>query len=267
MYGARVIVAVVALLAAVAAYGWSGLRLAAGSREAGSPLVSASWWAGTALQGAGFVLSLLARTVLPLLLVQCAIAGALAITAVLEHVTHVRRLDRRAVVAVGAVTLGIAAVAVGVMPGQAHAVPAEWLAGLWGILAGCAVATMTVRRVWAYGVLSGSAFGVGAVAGRLLVGTGVDLAQIVRFWGWTPTQWAIALLMPAGIVVGQTALTRGLARTHSVLVLGGDYVMATVLPSAVGLAALGERLRPGAWPLVVLGLLAAGAGIGRLLDA
>lgn len=259
--------AVVALVAAVTAYGWSGLQLAAGSRTAGSPLASRAWWIGTALQGAGFLLSLLSRTTLPLLLVQAAIAGALAVTAVAEHVAGVRLLDRRTSVAVVSVTLGIAGIAAAVVPGPAHDVRAEILVALWGVLAGCAVAVPCCHRPGALGALSGTAFGVGAVAARLLVGTGRTLDDVARFWTWPAQLWPVALLIPAGIVVGQWALTRGLARGSTMAALGGDYLFATVLPSLFGLVVLGERLRDGYWPLAILGVLAAGCGMWRLLDA
>lgn len=261
------LLAVPALLAAVAAYGWSGLRLAAGARTSGSPLASRSWWAGTALQGAGFALSILARTVLPLLLVQSAIAGALAVTAVLEHVAGVRALDRRTGTAVGAVTAGIAAIAAAVVPGPAHDVRPGVVALLWAIAALCAAVIPACRGAWALGAVAGSAFGVGAVAARLLVGGQHALPpeDLARFWAWPAGVWPVALLIPAGIVLGQWALTRGLARGASVAALGGDYLLATVLPSGFGLLLLGEQLRPGAWPLAVLGLACAGWGARRLL--
>jgi len=262
-----VILAGVALVAAVAAYGWSGLRLAAGSRTGGSPLRSRSWWLGTALQGAGFGFALLARTVLPLLMVQAAIAGALAVTVLLEHGTGVRRLDARTAWAVAAVVVGIGGIASAVLPGSAQAPGAGVVAALWLVAAGAAAATPVLRQAWPLGALAGCAFGVGAVAARLLVGTGVGLGEVVRFWAWPAATWAVALLIPVGIVLGQWALTRGLARGSSAAVLGGDYLLAVVLPSAAGVLFLGERLRPETAPLAVLGLLAAGWGTRRLLNA
>lgn len=261
------LLAVLALTAAVFAYGWSGLRLAAGSRATSSPLASQAWWSGTALQGAGFALSLIARTTLPLLLVQAAIAGALALTAVFEHVTGVRAVDRWTGAAILAVTGGIAGIAAAVVPGPAHDVRFEVIALLWAALAACAAATPVAGRPGLLGALAGTAFGVGAVAARVLVGTGLEPVQVVRFWAWPASLWPVALLIPAGIVLGQWALTRGLARGSSVAALGADYLLATLLPSAVGLLLLGEEFRPGAWPLAVLGGLAAAWGVRRLLDA
>lgn len=262
-----VILAVVALVAAVLAYGVSGLALARGARGPGSPLAGRAWWVGTALQGVGFGLSLLARTVLPLLLVQSAIAAALAVTAVLEHLAAVTRLTRACALAVGAVTLGIAAIAVAVVPGPAREAPAVVVWALWAALTACAAATPRVTRAALLGALSGCAFGVSAVGARLLVGTGGGLDQTLRFWSWPAETWSVAVLVPAGIVVGQWALTLGLARGSSMVALGGDYLLATLLPSAVGLVLLGEQLRGGLWPVALAGLLAAGWGLRRLLDA
>lgn len=260
------LLAVLALTAAVFAYGWSGLRLAAGSRATSSPLASQAWWSGTALQGAGFALSLIARTTLPLLLVQAAIAGAFALTAVFEHVTGVRAVDRWTGAAILAVTGGIAGIAAAVVPGPAHDVRFEVIALLWAALAACAAATPATGRPGLLGALAGTAFGVGAVAARLLVGTGLSAGEILGFWTWPARLWPVALLIPGGIVLGQWALTRGLARGSSVAALGADYLLATLFPSALGLLLLGEQLRAGAWPLAVLGGLAAGWGMRRLLD-
>lgn len=258
------LLATLCLVAAVAAYGWSGLRLASGSREEGGALRSSDWWIGTGLQGVGFLTSLIARTVLPLLLVQSAIAGALAVTALLEHLNGVRRLTRAEAAAVAAVVAGIAAVAVAVVPGPARAPGAGDLAALVALLVGSAIACSVLHHPWLLGACSGTAFGAGAIAARLLVG-GTDLGEVVRFWQWTPLTWAIALCMPAGIVVGQWALTRGLARGESVAALGGDYLLATVVPSLFGLLVLGESLRPGLAFLAALGVLAALLGTHRLL--
>jgi len=257
--------AVAALVAGVLAYGFSGLHLASGSREDRHALRSGAWWLGTGLQGVGFVFTFLARGVLPLLLVQSAIAAGLAVTAVLEHVTGRRRLTGVGAVSVSAVVLGICAIGAAVQTGPAPTPRALDVLVLGGLALACALAIPWARGAAVNGMVSGVAFGVGAVAARLLVGSAPSLLDLLRFWQWSPTMWAVAAFMPIGIVLGQWALTRGLASGPSVAALGGDYLLATVAPSAIGILLLGEHLRPQTAPLAVIGALAAGAGLRSLL--
>lgn len=257
--------AVSALVVAVLAYGWSGLALAAGSRSAGGALRSPSWWLGTGLQGVGFVTALLARTMLPLLLVQSAIAAALVVTAVLEHASGVRRLPRRELLPIAAVVAGVGAIGAAVVPGPTRpATPgdAAWLVG--GLVIAAALVAV-LRSPGGLGALAGAAFCSGAVAGRLLVGSGTPLADVARFWNWPALTWVIAACLPAAIVVGQWALTRGLARGRAVATLGGNYLVATLVPSLFGLVMVGEHLRDGLWALAVAGVGAAVWGTRRLL--
>ncbi|MBW3086871.1 hypothetical protein KEM60_03100 [Austwickia sp. TVS 96-490-7B] len=257
--------AVICLVAAVTAYGWSGLRLASGSRDEKGAVASTDWWVGTGLQGVGFVTALLARTELPLLLVQSAIAAALAVTALLEHATGVRRLSLREAATVSVVVAGIGAIAVAVVPGPTRAATTGDVVAMWVLVCCCAAVIAWVHHPWVAGALAGTAFGTGAVGARLLVGSGASLAEVAQFWGWSWLMWAVAVLMPMGIVVGQWALTRGLARGASVTVLGGNYAMAAVMPSAFGVVVLGEQLRAGWWPVAVAGVAAALWGTRKLL--
>ncbi|WP_116111922.1 hypothetical protein [Austwickia chelonae] len=258
-------VAICALVAAVAAYGWSGLILAAGSRESGNALHSKLWWIGTALQGIGFGASVMARTVMPLLLVQSAIAGGLAVTAFLEHVTGVRRMRPVEAFSVGAVVLGVIAVAVAVVPGTTRPPEASDVVISLGLLALVACLVPFARTSALSGACSGTSFGVGAISARFLVGTDAPWQDLVRFWDWSGITWTLVMMMPLSMVVGQWALTRGLSFGASVAALGSDYLVATIVPSIFGMLLMGEQMRSGLMPVAVAGMLMAVWGTRRLL--
>lgn len=254
---------IVALTLGVLAYGGAGARLSEGAQGAAHPLKSLAWWIGTGLQGLGFGLTLLARQHLPLLIVQAAVVGALAVTALLQHAAGTRRLRWVDGWAIVVVILGIALLAATTVPGPAVPIAATHLIVLGGGVVLCLAALPVTSNPGVSGLLSGLGFAISAITARLLM---ADVAHpIWRFWEWPWTSWVAVILLLAGLGLGQVHLTLGLARTHAVGVLGTNYLAATVVPAGIGIFLLGEAPREGTWWMVVVGLALALAGSLSLL--
>ncbi len=242
------ILAVAALAGAVLCYGVAGDRLSTGAQAEGSALRSRTWWTGTALQAGAFLLALVARHDLPLLVVQSAIVAALAVTAVLQQVTGVRRLGRGEAVAVLGTVLGLALLSAATVTGPAvvEGPVLGWLAaGLVVAVAG----VLLPAGAWAAGALAGIGFSVGAVGARVLVSELPD--RWWAFWAFPGAVWLAGVLTVGGLLVGQLHLTRGLTRAPAVPVLAVMYVVSTVVPAALGHWLLDERVRPG-WVLAAV---------------
>ncbi|WP_312720864.1 hypothetical protein [Mobilicoccus sp.] len=257
------ILSVVALVLGVLAYGWGGARLSDGAQSEGHPLKSPAWWMGTALQGAGFVFTFLARSHLPLLIVQAAVVGGLAITAIIHHLAGTRALKGRDALAIGVVVAGIALLAATTVPGPADPIAPIHVTALGAGVLVCLLAVGVRLHPGVCGVLSGLGFAISAISARLVVAqVGPD---IWRFWEWPWTLWAAGFLLVGGLVLGQVHLTRGLAASHAVGVLGANYVTSTIVPAAFGLLLMHEFPRRGMWWAVVLGLVLSLAGALSLL--
>lgn len=257
------ILSVIALIIGVLAYGGAGARLSDGAQGDVHPLKSVAWWTGTALQGAGFFFTLLARGHLPLLIVQAAVVGGLAITAVIQHVNGARALKGRDAALIAVLVTGIALLAATTVPGPAVPISPIHLVVLGAGVLICLVALPLELHPGISGVLSGLGFAISAITARLLISQ--ITADIWRFWEWPWTTWVAGFLLVIGLGLGQVHLTRGLARSHAVGVLGANYVTSTIVPAAVGLLLLHEYPRAGMEWAVVVGLVLSLAGALSLL--
>ncbi|WP_226344096.1 hypothetical protein [Agilicoccus flavus] len=254
---------IVALVLGVLAYGAAGARLSDGAKAAGGAFSSPAWWIGTGLQGLGFVCTLAARQHLPLLIVQACVVGGLAVTAIIQHVTGTRRIGSLDWTAIGAVSLGIVALAATTVTGPAVPITTAQLLVIGGGVAACALAFAVPLPPGVSGVFAGTGFAISAITARLLVADAVH--EIWRFWAWPWTSWVAAFLLLGGLFLGQMHLTRGLAGAHAVAVLGTNYLTSTIVPAAIGWTMLGEHPRAGTTWLVVVGLALALAGALTLL--
>lgn len=257
------ILSVVALVLGVLAYGAAGARLSDGAKSSGGALSSPAWWIGTGLQGLGFVFTLAARQHLPLLIVQACVVGGLAVTAIIQHVAGTRRIGWRDWAAIGAVSLGILALAATTVTGPAVPIEASHLLVIGAGVAICLIAYFVRIPPGLSGVFAGTGFAISAITARLLVADSVH--EVWKFWAWPATSWIAAFLLLAGLGLGQMHLTRGLAEAHAVAVLGTNYLTSTIVPAVIGWTMLGEHPRAGTTWLVVVGLALALAGALALL--
>ena len=220
---------------------------------------------GLFLDGAGFVLSLVALRWLPLYAVQSVVASFLAVTAVAGVFlagTRVRSRERSALLVV---VLGLALVGLSAAPEPARALgtKAQWLV----LAAALLLALVSVvsgrqqgrRGAWVLGGVAGLAFGVVAVAARALSSSwqGDLLARLHALVG-SPASYALLLAAPVALMTYATALQRGTVVQATAPLVVGE----TVLPAVVGLTLLGDHARPG-WGLAAAAgfVLAVGAAV------
>ncbi|MCG7308913.1 hypothetical protein [Brachybacterium sp. ACRRE] len=225
---------------------------------------------GIALDGLGFVLSLLAVRTLPLFVVQSVVASFLVVTAVLAAILLRTPLTRKDVAGIAVVVVGLVLVSLAAAPDRAVTLP---MPGQWAVL-GSALALVLIAAVGArapqgsdgvrsagiLGAVAGFSFGVTAVAARVLPVPAVVSAPATVDWARellvSPTAYALVVCGVLAQLAYSTALQRG-----SVTQATAPLVVAETLgPALVGVLALGDRPRAG-WELAaVLGCLIATAG-------
>jgi drug/metabolite transporter (DMT)-like permease len=262
-----VLIGLAAALGAATMFGLGSIRLAVGSRRV--PAVE-----GLSLQQIprmlrepailqalglnlfGFVFHLIALRSLPLFLAQTGIAASLAVTALLTVRVFGNRLGGADWVAVGAVCLGLAllATAAGDTGGENFSSAADfWLAAaVGGLLVAALAATRFSGAVGAalVGLVAGVGFALVSVSSRLV--PKIAVGEVLS----APATYALIICGASAFFLYSVALQRGSVMTATAPMI----VMQTVVPSAIGVLALGDTIRPG-WSLAAaLGLVLSGAG-------
>lgn len=240
-----------ALLAAVL-YGLGTVLQAKGVK--GLPWVYA---AGLAADALGFLASLLAVRVLPLFVVESAVASSVAVTALLAVWWLHARITRREVAALAAIGVGLVALAATARDGSGTRVSTHGeLLICWAVvpvLAAGAVA-WRARGAWSGLVLAtvaGLGFGGTAIAARVL--------HVHTPWWRTieePALWALAAYGAISLV----AFGLALARADVTAVAAITFVVETIVPTIVGVTWLGDRVRHGTAPVAVVALALTLAG-------
>jgi drug/metabolite transporter (DMT)-like permease len=196
--------------------------------------------AGIGLDLLGFGFQLAALQVLPLFVVQAALAASLAVTAVAARFLGVL-LGRREWAAVAVVCVGLGLLG---MSAESEGVPSAGSGLRWGLVGAVVVlgaiglsAGLAPQRLRAplLGLVSGLSFGVVAISGRIIPSLKpVDLLTEVS------TYTAIVAGASAMLFLA-SALQRGGVTTATAMLVVGE----TVFPAAVGILALGDRTRHG----------------------
>lgn len=215
--------------------------------------------AGLLLDCFGFVAQLIALRSLPLYVVQAALAGALAVTAVLGAAMLKIRLGRAEWAGVAGVCVGLAVL--GATAGaEGHRQPSE--AFHWALLA--AVAALAAvgglawklrepRRAAVMGTLCGLGFGVVGLAVRVIPAVhGLDLVPLLK----DPATYALL----AGGAVSFTYMTEGVRGGRVTTATAAMVLGETALPAVLGVVLLGDGTRHGLMPLAVAGFAVAVAG-------
>ena len=236
----------VSLLAA-AAYATGSVLQAAAARRPGTALafaLSPLYLGGLAADTAAWLLSLLALRSLPVYVVQAVLAGSVGLTVLLARLvlhTALRRAD------VAALILMVGALAVvGSSSGEQPAVaPSTGTATLLTV-AGFAVAALAVaatlpavrtdRRGVLLAVLGGLAFSATALAGRAVHPRDPLIATLAE-----PLLWVVAAAGAAGTVAYAAALRRGTVAAVTALL----WAVEVIVPAAVAVPLLGDRIRSG----------------------
>src|SRR3954452_3684331 len=263
------ILGLVAALAAAVAYGVASVLQAVGSRRLATAapdarlllrlLRSAPYVAGLALDAAGFAATVVALRVLPLFVVESAVASSVGVTALVAARWLGARLLRPerialVVLGVGLVLLASSAEAEG---GQPLSRAWQWvMLALSLVVAGAAGAATPAPRTQAPPLLAAAAglgFGGVGIAARAL--------QPPSPW-WAilgePLLWALVIDGVIALAAYAAALQRGAVT----VVAAVTFAVETVVPAIAGYALLGDRARPGFLPVAVVGLvLTLGAAI------
>ena len=220
-------------------------------------LRSVPYLVGLALDGAGFLLTVVALQSLPLFVVEAFTAGALAVTAVAAALWLKIPLSRGEWIGVGAVVAGL--VALGLSAGADEEVAletwAKWLP--LGVSLLLLLVTIPAARiggrlgVTVLGALAGFGFGLVGIATRTLESP-ITVTGLLT----DPSTYGIVAAGGLALLALATALQRGGVTQATAAMV----VAETVIPSAIGLAFLGDRIRPG-WEVVAgIGLLVAIGG-------
>ena len=222
-------------------------------------MVNLPFAAGLLLDAFGFVAQLIALRTLPLYVVQAALAGALAVTAVLGAATLKIRLGRAEWLGVAGVCLGLAVL--GATAGaEGHRQPS--MAFHWMLLGAVVVIAVVGGFVWklreplraaVMGALCGLGFGVVGLAVRVLPAVhGMDLVPLLS----EPATWALL----AGGAVSFVFMTEGVRGGKVTTATAAMVLGETALPALLGVVLLGDRTRSGMLPLAIAGFAVAVAG-------
>ena len=210
----------------------------------------------------GFFLHLLALRQLPLFVVQPVIAGSVAVTAVVSGRMAREPLGPRVRLLVGLLCAGLALVTAASVAGGAVATSASQRALLLMVVLALAAIGWPAARVRGpggaalLGLLSGVGYAVVAVAGRAM--PSLAPADLVT----DPAAYALISAGGLAILLYSVSLQRGtVVAATAAMVLGN-----TVTPMAIGLLALGDRIRPG-WTVAAIAGLALAATVVVLLHA
>nr|WP_208406081.1 hypothetical protein [Amycolatopsis granulosa] len=207
---------------------------------------------GLGLDALGFVAQLVALRVLPLFVVQAALAASLAVTAVAALAVGAR-LARREWTAIAVVCAGLALLGASAQSEGSAPVGTAFHAGLLVVVAVLAVAGWGAGhaperiRTPALGLISGLCFGTVALAGRVLTVTGVGSVLT------DPAAYALAAAGVLAMLFFASALQRGSVTTATALMVVGE----TVVPSVIGVLVLGDSTRAGFGTAAVAGFVLA----------
>ena len=222
-------------------------------------MVNLPFAAGLLLDAFGFVAQLIALRSLPLYVVQAALAGALAVTAVLGAALLRIRLGRAEWVGVAGVCLGLAVL--GATAGaEGHRQPST--AFHWVLLGAVALIAAVGGFVWrlreplraaVMGTLCGLGFGVVGLAVRVLPTIhGLHLGPLFS----EPASYALL----AGGAVSFVFMTEGVRGGKVTIATAAMVLGETALPAVLGVVLLGDRTKAGLLPLAIAGFAVAVAG-------
>lgn len=198
--------------------------------------------AGLGVDLLGWLLSLIALAQLPVFVVESMIASAIGFTVLFAAVLQRVRPTVRQLLFIGAIAVGLVGLAASGAAEEAHRTTATYTWAMVLSLLALAIAGWIVARTIrgevsasVLGALAGLSFGGTALCGRAILGE-VGIGDLRD-----PILYALALYGVLGMVLLTLALQRGSVTVTTAWV----FVAQTVVPSAVGLAVLGDSARAG----------------------
>jgi drug/metabolite transporter (DMT)-like permease len=241
-----VIATVVWAVVAAVGYGVASVLQAVGvRRSSGGPTA----WVigGLALDAGAWLASLVALRALPVVVVQALLAGSVVVTAVLARMVLAARLRRTDVWAIGLAVAGLVVLTGAAGPEPPRAATRVVVIGAYAWAAALVVAAVTVYRRGSSGVLAvlgGLGYSGTALAARAAHGvtgtTGTSVGGLLEL----VTQPLVVPLVVSG-AVGVVAYLRALERGRVGPATAVMWATEVVVPGVIGLAVLGDQLRPG----------------------
>lgn len=239
-----------AALIGMLGYGVGAIVQSASAKRRGGPtaMIQPLYLLGIACDALAWIGALVALQRLPLFTVQAILAGSLGVTVLLARIFLGVPLVRRDLAAITIAAVGLVIVAASAGEQSIAHPPARFALGM---LMGLAlIAGLTL---WAYrrgaplllAALSGLAFAGGALGGRAL--------------GLTEFSWSIAAnpvlwLMIAYALLALFSFSRALERGEVGPVMAVMWVVDVIVPGLIGVAVLGDSVRPGATIPAILGV-------------
>jgi drug/metabolite transporter (DMT)-like permease len=190
----------------------------------------------------GFLLHAVSIWLLPLYLAQATIAMSLPVTALSSRLLR-ERLDARHWAAIGAVTVGLVALALGSGTAGEAVTDAWFAAALWA-----GVITLVVAARWSSRLGGGT---LGTLAGLGYAGSAIAVRGVDTSFS-APVVIA-ALAVPVFGLLAFWTYSLGLERAPVSVATAPMIVGQTGVPAVVGLALLGDGLRDGWWPAALVG--------------
>ncbi len=245
-----ILLAWTAAVAAAFGYGGGSVLQAVGASRSSGPatLRHPVYLSGLLCDGLAWLASLVALRALPLFVVQSVLASSVAVTVLLARLTLGSRLRRRDIAAILGLVAALVALAALFVPGRAST-PSGFTA--WA-LGGLALVTIGLALGYRAGgslplaLLAGTAYAGTAVAAR-----GLDLSGGPAETLAQPLAWA---LVGYG-VVGTLAYARSLERGPVGPATAMLWAVEAVAGGVVGVAVLGDMVRPG-WAVPALAAVA-----------
>jgi drug/metabolite transporter (DMT)-like permease len=235
--------------------------------ETGAPSLAATiraaltpaFLAGMALDGLGFVGSVVSARLIPLFLSQTIMSANLVVTAILGVVVLGVRLRTRdwvaiVIVVVSLCVLGFTAGDVGT---NASTSAVHWgvlgFSVLFALIGVGLIHLLGAKAAVAAGLVGGVLFGALAVAVRVVHGVDPLRPAVVLA---DPAAWAVVVAGVGGFYLFTVALQIGSVTGASAALVAGE----TVVPGIVGVVLLGDTSAPGLGWLVALAFVTAVAG-------
>ena len=213
---------------------------------------------GLVVDGLGWVATVVALRYLPVFAVQAILGAAIAVTAIAARLMHRSALRTRDRLAIGACLVGLVFVAASAGTGPA---PPVSLAVNLVLIAIVTVLVVALFALWPHGVaawpmavVAGLGFGGTSLAVRAVhISNGpAVLSQLLT----QPPTYLVVTFWVVGMISYSWALGLGnLARVTAVFM-----VTEVIVPGLVAIALLGDTVRAGWWPAMLLGLLLAVLG-------
>jgi hypothetical protein len=237
----------------------AGLLQSDATRRArrGRPLVAQPLYlGGLVVDGLGWACTIVALRYLPVFAVQAVLGGSIALTALAARKLFgsvLRPVDR---IAIGACVLGLilAAASAGADRPSEVSVAAYIVLSIAAVgLAASTVALWRGGRAWPLAVVAGLGFGATSLAVRAVVDPPGGLAGLLT----QPAPYLVVVFWFTGL----TSYTRALVLGTVSRVTAVFLVTEVLVPGLVGVALLGDTVRPGWGVPLAIGLLLAVAGV------